>query len=60
MKLFPLAPVAVDVLVGQEEVQELGHVPHLLGHGVAVYHEHDGTGGATELINNLSIKGLII
>ena len=34
-------------------MQELGHVPHLLRHGVAVYHEHDGTGGTTKLVNNL-------
>ena len=24
------APVAVDILVGEEEVKILGHVPHLL------------------------------
>ena len=31
----------------------LGHVPHLLGHGVAVHHEHHGTGGAAEFVDNL-------
>ena len=36
-------------------MQELSHVPHLLGHGVTVHNKYDGTGGATELVNNLSI-----
>ena len=34
-------------------MEVLGHVPHLLGHGVAVNHKHNGTGGAAELIDNL-------
>ena len=49
------APVAIDILVGEEEVEILGHVPHLLWHRVAVHHKHDGTSGATELINNLEM-----
>ena len=28
--LLVAAPVAVDVLVGEEEVEILGHIPHLL------------------------------
>ena len=55
INFYPAPPVAVDVLVGEEEVEVLGHVPHLLGHCVAVHHKHQGAGGAAKLVHNLRV-----
>ena len=43
-----------DVLVCEKEVQILRHVPDLLGHSVAVHHEHEPPGGATEHVHGLA------